>query len=245
MAAPPSKLTLSQDEIPDAPAWFIEKYLQQASLFSQGTSRALEQGLTFSENFKCEVKTVQLVGPKPVWRAGVFSGTWANSPSPNPACAYRIDWDGVVRTKGVANTGTANTTIITVPAGYRPLERVPLITAANGAAVLCAVETTGTILTTGAGAGAVQLDGLSWLATSPAAPERPTAPWPYTVQHGLDTVAWVVPMRTISSSLSSSSLVGVPVFDWAPATDGSVVLRDVRGLVAGQKYQVDLLLVAG
>jgi hypothetical protein len=50
-----------------------------------------------------------------------FSGTWANqSPTTNATTAFYRDPQGVVHLKGLPGAGGNNTSIFTLPAGYRP-----------------------------------------------------------------------------------------------------------------------------
>lgn len=245
MSQAPKKFVLTRDDVPNAPEWF-GKFLEAFDSFSLLTTQCLQSGITFADNVAAELKTVSFTAPYPVWTPVVFSGTWANWGTPNPTCALQIEASGRVTSKGVANTGAANATIYTAPVGYRPAERVPLLTSANGAAVVCVLETNGTFATTGAGAGAVQLDGLSWFATTPVPPPAPTTEgWPLSVATKLSTVSLVVAGRTVCEDGTTAQLAGVPQFDWQPGGDGTVSLRNVTGLVAGRRYKCTLLLLAG
>lgn len=83
------------------------------------------------------------------WIAPTFSGTWANydvTPGWSHA-GYRKDASGFVHLRGLVKDGTANSTIFTLPVGYRPAQQEMFIVPASGGPARLRVNVAGTVYT--------------------------------------------------------------------------------------------------
>lgn len=85
------------------------------------------------------------------WTAVSFSGSWVDYGSTFNTCAYRRIGN-IVQVKGVAKSGTADTTIFTLPAGYRPPATVMTATATSAGTFRLDVTAAGEVYTTGSSA---------------------------------------------------------------------------------------------
>lgn len=96
------------------------------------------------------------------WTNATLQNGFAASGS-YPVPAYTIDTDGMVLLRGAAGTpGVSNTAIFTLPAGYRPSERVMFPIGSFGSTVRCDISSAG-LVTPSAGAGVWFLDGIRFL----------------------------------------------------------------------------------
>jgi hypothetical protein len=91
-----------------------------------------------------------------------FQNAWVNFGGGLSVVAFYKVGDRVY-VKGQVSTGTAGTTIFTLPTGYRPLERLDPPITANGAGSAGTVGTNGDVIpVAAAGNVRVSLDGLSF-----------------------------------------------------------------------------------
>ncbi len=95
----------------------------------------------------------------PAGTAVTFANSWANFGAPYAAAKYKKYLDGTVQLRGVVKGGAASTIACTLPAGFRPTERVPITTEYFNGSVFGAgaggyIDTTGDLLLVDNGAAA-------------------------------------------------------------------------------------------
>jgi len=95
----------------------------------------------------------------PAGTAVTFANSWANFGAPYAAAKYKKYLDGTVQLRGVVKTGAASTVATTLPAGFRPTERIPINTEYFNGSVFGAgaggyLDTTGDLLLVDNGAAA-------------------------------------------------------------------------------------------
>lgn len=96
------------------------------------------------------------------WTAVTFQNSWANFGAGYASCAYRKVGD-MVQLRGLATGGLRDTTIFTLPTGYRPPATLlfPNVNGDGGAGILVGrldVETSGAVHTTGC-----TVDSVAWV----------------------------------------------------------------------------------
>lgn len=96
-------------------------------------------------------------------QAPSFSGSWVNYGAPYQDVSYRKDPFGFVHLQGAAKSGTAGTSIFTLPAGYRPAADLEFpISNSTGASSLL-VTASGTVVpVAAAGNSLISLSGISF-----------------------------------------------------------------------------------
>jgi hypothetical protein len=250
MAKPPRGQSLSKESIPNAPDGLDELFTQVSEFMSQ-TSFALQKGLTFAENFNCQVKTVKFTAPEPTWTAPTLLNSHANLGLGYGTVGYRIDHTGEVWLKGVWVPGAASTEMWTMPEGYWPDtdDRKVLNpnSATGGAGVGARVDidpATGQVIWILGGTSYASLDGCHYTAASPCAfPPIPTG-WPVYVAANLDRVIGLGVLECRCSSTPAGYLAGSPTFEWERGGPG-IRLKNVSGLVPGRNYEATLVLFGG
>jgi len=75
-----------------------------------------------------------------------YENSWVRYSAGEAAPGYFRDPFGFVQLKGVAKDGTINTTMFTLPPGYRPYEKQTVATISNGAIGRLDVNTDGTVV---------------------------------------------------------------------------------------------------
>lgn len=97
-----------------------------------------------------------------------FANSWVNNGSPYDAASFKKMPDGTVRLKGAVKSGTASTTIFTLPVGYRPAATVgPAAANFTGAAYSDAailITSAGLVQHQSGSNALVWLDGISFMA---------------------------------------------------------------------------------
>ena len=99
-----------------------------------------------------------------------FANGWVNhGKPPSESAAFYKDPTGRVHLKGTVKNGTVNTTIFTLPAGYRPAAALRFaaygVSSTTTTPPYVFVNAAGTVAQSGAGGVAIfQLDGVSFLA---------------------------------------------------------------------------------
>jgi hypothetical protein len=92
-----------------------------------------------------------------------FQNSWANFGGAHATAGFYIQPDGWVRLKGLVASGTDNTTIFTLPSGYRPPVNIPFTSISNGTVCTIEVDPTGTVGKTSGGSNAhVSLAGITF-----------------------------------------------------------------------------------
>lgn len=240
MAKPPSLRSIDVATLPGLPEG--DKLLESLNPFMGQVGAAFAQGLTFRENFACEVKDVQVEAPDD-WTPVAFEGAWDNLGAPWETCAWRKDEAGVVRLRGVAAGGAAPSAVLTLPAHCAPAAAVSLPANGNNAFASLEVTAAGTVNLV-AGAPGVSLRG-----HFEAADRTPPA-WPSPLKLALDARFPGKPtgLLVLNAREKSGAGVGGVSADWEPAVvDGrqGVKVRRFSGLAPGRKYTLSLLVLAG
>jgi hypothetical protein len=76
----------------------------------------------------------------------VFKNSWVNFGAPNESASYYKDPLGVVRLRGIVKSGTINTAMFTLPAGYRPSNTRHFAVVSNGAFGDVYVDSSGNVI---------------------------------------------------------------------------------------------------
>lgn len=258
--------TLRREDYPQAPAWFDALLLVLNQALGD-TATALNGGLTFAENVRAELKTVEVTMPAefPTWRAVGASGqppfqnSWANHADTSFGVAsFRMWPDGWVELTGrvAKSPATVPSTIFTLPAGYLPRANVMAAQAGNDGLGPKMYEmhvlTDGQVLTQGplaysGNTPVLSLHGILFQAVGPAAKaDLFAAPFPMTVKtSGRFPVATCNVARVVDKTdTTSQGTIGPCSVDWQPDSAG-IKLSAIWGLQPGRKYDVTLLLTAG
>lgn len=74
-----------------------------------------------------------------------FQNGWTNFGAPHATAAFRRTHDGAIELKGMVKSGTVGATIFTLPAGFRPAERINVGVDSNAAHGRVEIDTTGTV----------------------------------------------------------------------------------------------------
>lgn len=93
---------------------------------------------------KTREQRVQQLKPT-AWIAPSFLNSWVNFGGSDAIAGYFIDGGSMVHLKGKVKTGTINTPIFTLPAGYRPSENLLFSVPSNGALGILQVDTSGNV----------------------------------------------------------------------------------------------------
>lgn len=96
-----------------------------------------------------------------------FQNGWVNFGGSNASASYYKDPFGIVHLKGTVKSGTINTVVFTLPAGYRPQEAEIFAVSNNGAFGLVTVQPDGTVNHSGGGSNVyLTLSGITFRAFS-------------------------------------------------------------------------------
>lgn len=94
--------------------------------------------------------------------AAAFTNSWVNFGGGFQPAQYWFDRDGVVHLAGSVKTGSAGTSVFTLPVGYRPAAQCAFAVNANGAFGLVYVNTNGTVVVNTGSSTITSLDGISF-----------------------------------------------------------------------------------
>lgn len=263
MAAPPRLKGLRVEDFKDAPAALqpvLSKLFGLLNPFLTTTSTALDRALTFTDNHVAGYFTQVVKAPALAWVSvatsgsvdPVFKNSWYNyDTSVFFSAKYRITPDGWVEHMGLVKHDTnlvGDTTIYTVPAGYRPERQVIFDTSGNGDIYAQArVLTTGDVIWhAGPATGPtwICLDGLRYPATAPAAQSPLVGPgWPIKLNHGLAATPKMVQLvraEDLGGTGNYSHAAGA--VDWTTDAQGHVLIRRVTGLTPERTYRLTFLV---
>lgn len=79
------------------------------------------------------------------WVAVTFENSWVDFGAEYQVCQYRRDANGCVEIRGVCKDGTVNTTVFTLPPGFRPPGRLVFPGYAHSAVCRLDIATTGVV----------------------------------------------------------------------------------------------------
>lgn len=259
MASPPPFSSFVLEGMLDEGQLKPDKLLYALNQFSTPTTQALSHGLTFKENFKATVKDVRFTMPStpPVRAVGgtgqpAFANSWVNfNTSTDSAAGFWIEPGGRVYLVGNVKTGTPGSTsaIFTLPSGYRPSLRMNYAVDSNGAFGRARIETDGDVIAAAGSTTHFSIDGIQFIATSPASPTAFTgtyggSPWPLLVQHGLPRCTGLVPLSCTLKDGGLTESVGAPYVCWEDKGDGQARIKSVWGLTWAKTYTMKVLMLA-
>ena len=165
----PGRNTLSGKQNKQASGYgdLVRKVLGDPALYPDTFLGFLPQFLRYNANFKVEHAslpangTIHLVGA--TGEEAVFLNGWVNFGTSNSLAGYYIDPWGIVHLQGTVKNGTLNSTIFSLPAGWRPQTAVIFPVVCNGAFGCVTINTTGAVTMSGGGSNAyITLDGISF-----------------------------------------------------------------------------------
>lgn len=94
-----------------------------------------------------------------------FANSWVNYSGSDAAAAYMKDLSGFVHLKGTVKSGTLNSVIFTLPAGYRPQEYENFAVVCNGAFGVINIAPSGDVKMQAGGSNAyITLSGITFRA---------------------------------------------------------------------------------
>jgi len=238
-------IRLSREDFPDQADW-IDKLLRGINGFSAQVS-------SFSASVPAlRLGEARIVPPAPAWHEvggsgePAFESSWVNYSSDYDSAAFRMEPGGLVRLKGTVKNGTTNAAIFTLPAGYRPSKIRRFVSQSNALHAAIEVDSAGVVRQQNATSSAdLYLDGISFYATSPAAPATWAAADQIGVQHGFGRCVAAVPVACSMVDETPSEAVPLPVIDWDDLGDGTLRIRACFGLQPARTYNIKLLLVGG
>jgi hypothetical protein len=255
MAAPPSKRLLSLDDIPDAPSW-LEKLVSPLNSFIKATAGALDSGITFSQQFAGEVKTVQITPPDDWIPLTLGTGVSRWSTGHELPAAYK-DATGMVHSKGLAKAPSSNQSpffvAATFPSGYAPALNQDAIPGGQGGTFIqWGIDTSGKVAITG-GTLSANTFFSTYFPPFPAK-DRTSPRWadPIDVRLGTPSKPFpgrpgqvlVLACRQTNAPTAPAVVTGV---DWSAHVldkkTPAVRLHRVWGLVPGVAYSLTLLII--
>ena len=265
MAANVRIRTLRREDYPQAPAWFDALLLVLNQALGD-TANALNGGLTFAENMKAELKTVEVTMPAefPTWRAvgtpgnPAFKNGFTQWLSGNSALVgFRMWPNGMVELRGTimlpAVAPALGTVMYTLPQGYAPAFVQRIVIPQSSVARYIEILQNGDVIVgaTGAawspGSGWAEFDNIRFHALGTAVrADAFAAPFPMSVKtSGRFPVATCNVARVVDKTdTTSTGPIGPCSVDWEPDGAG-IKLKAIWGLQPGRKYDVTLLLTAG
>lgn len=226
----------------------FNRLLQGLNPFMRQLASGLANQLTFSENFRAELKTLTVKVPEPAWIAPTLLNGWANMGGTEAPAGYRIDPNGRVWIRGALTGGVRPGVLFTLPVGYRPPYNfgIELATSDAGRSALFIDPTGNVTLGTGASNTWVHLGSISFLATSPAPPATFSGgDWPIYFSTALEKVKMVVPVQVEDPNGVATTTLGGATLDWVRTGDGRIKLKSVHGLTPNRTYKLTVLVTAG
>jgi hypothetical protein len=225
---------------------FMARFMSDSVNTLQGNTRVVN-------NMGGEYKTLTIQTPTSDWTAPTLAGAWAVFIAGTTDVGYRKDALGNVWVRGAVASGALNSTIFTLPTGYRPAQdwNVEQTMGSSGSCQLRVDFTNGNVnqvnagqLVTGApGApayGTLDNHFVSVCMSFPCADESPgvLSCFPLKYQTGLKTVSAVkVAHATNATANNTGFSVGNPAWSF----DGSyITISTIPGLALGQTYSVTL-----
>ncbi len=212
-------------------------------------SGATNKGLTFSENMAGLVHELDIDMPATPWLAPTLVNFWVNFGSGRVDAGYRKLADGRIELRGCVKNGSSPTsTITTLPAGYRPSNRLDFQGVYNDAADFgFKVDSDGVVA-------AVYAAGTTMLNINCCFTPSDTSPAPASIfpkyfawkSAGLPKLLWLGSCkdRENNAILALSPLA----VDWEYVSKdgtGNIKVRNVPGLQYGRKYRLTLIAVTG
>lgn len=246
----PRRRAMRKEDFPGQEQW-IEPLLRMIGDFNSQTVSAMTDGLTFSENMNATLQSLTVTLRSDWTSVGSFSNSWASFGSPYFAPQYRRVGD-MVELRGALANGTLGSAAFTLPATCCPAATAIFpanaynSTAEGHAAV--AVAAAGAVTPSSASGYNVRvnLDGVRFQAG--ASGTSPNGAFPITYAHKLAggkkaAGVWCVAAQDITAGEQAATYASTRVA-WKP--DGeNVQVHDLPDLVAGRKYTVTLLTIAG
>ena len=101
---------------------------------------------------------------EPTWTAPTMGNSWVNFGAPYQVAGYTLTPGSEVKLRGVIKSGTVNTTIFTLPAGYRPASDRIFSVISNAAVGVLVIQSDGDVILTTGNNTYASLDGVSFYA---------------------------------------------------------------------------------
>lgn len=256
MAAPPKVSRFVLDDyrglVPE-----VRKALEQLFLtlspFALDVTDALSGKLTLAENLQCQVTTVRVTPPDDWAAVGSFSNGWVNFGGSTSPLAYRKGADGAVQVRGTVKSGTLNTTVFTLPAGYTPSATLTFPAVANNAFAQATVTSAGVVAQSAAGSNASFDMNFIFSASDRRAPV-PGSPYPIikTLPAFSGPPTGVQVLRCVEVGTRSSTARPIPAIAWEPSAERNVGggatpairITNAVGLAPGVAHELTLLVWA-
>lgn len=106
----------------------------------------------------------QLSAPTLTWTAPTFTNSWVDFGSVYQTAGYTRDQRNFVLLRGLVKSGTVNTAMFTLPAGYRPTNRRIFVTITDTGIGRLDVQSDGTVTLISGGNGFTSLENIAFYA---------------------------------------------------------------------------------
>ncbi len=250
MAKPPQITKLTVEQLANLkPEEQLEKVIAPLNGLVDGSSANLSQGLTFAENFSGKVHDLDIDMPASPWIAPTLLNSWVNFGSGRVEAGYRKFPDGRVEIRGAVKNGASPTsTMFTLPAGYRPSNRLDFPAIYNDvSAAGIKVDSDGVVAAVFA-AGTTMVNINCCFTPSDMTPVA-ASPFPCHFSWKLSAPPKMIWIGSCKDRENGANLSLSPLaLDWEFTTKdggGSVKVRNVPGLQYGRKYRLTLIAVTG
>lgn len=228
----------------------LDKLFLPLNAFTQAVQTAMRGGLTLSDNFNAELKTLAFSTPTTPWitpnatGAPVLSNGWTLfGTSALDIPSFMLDPSGTVFMRGRIASGTVGSAAFTLPAGHWPTVNmhfaIPCSTDIFG---ILTVDSSGQVIPSNPAGNAYIELACSFKAGPTPAPSVMTCfPQVFATKVAKPTGVQVIRVQDNSSDSSppGTALGGV---DWTILQNGQISVRNIPGLAFGRKYAVTLLV---
>lgn len=253
--------TIAEEQVPDEHRDWVRSAI--IAPFNKGAKElvaALNGQLLLGDNLAVQVFTIKVTVPDD-WTALSLSSPWTSFDGGMkfPVPSYRKAPDGRVWLRGLAKTGTPQTTVAVLPAAARPaLRRVLQVRGSQTsteAAIRLDIVEDGSVFPEGGTLGTA-FDFLSLELSFDAADRTPVpaACWPVAVACTLSAKPTGVVLLAAQDTASPPSFlpaVGAPDWTYSSKADtngqasGAIKIRNVPGLAPGKKYSLTFAAFLG
>ena len=214
--------------------------------FAQDTVSALTRALTRGENFAGQEFELTFDSPA-AWHEvdasgePAFQNSWVNYGGSQETAGFRVGHDGRVYLKGQVKGGTINTTVFTLPIGYRPANNQEFASLSGSPALgWVSVNDDGTVVANGSGTNAyVFLNGINFEPVSGVFQEQ--SPFPLMMRPTFGRRPRNVWLGDIER-LDGGNDVAPNTLRWRLTADGQVAIRNVTGLTPSKRYRIRVLM---
>jgi hypothetical protein len=243
---------LLMEDFQDAPKEIqgtLEKLFALLNPFMLDTTTALDRNLTPVGNLVSDFRQVTVQAPAQKWTAPTLLNSWVNFGGGWVEAGYRIDSFGRVHLRGLVKDGTVSAVgvIFTLPVGYRPAQAQIFAVDGNSAYGRLTIQEDGDVIAEVGSNVHFSLNGVSFDAASPAAPESFVGSgWPITLNPAFKDRA---PVRFCLLTNAEDQTAGAPNTtaylqpSWFVDAKGNVVIKRIDGLTPERAYRLSFLLL--